>query len=37
MRPEDVDGLTVVGLLNLVTERSPEEDALVYVDRGLGY
>ena len=35
MRPEDVEGLTVGGLLDLVTERRPEDDALVYVDRGL--
>jgi fatty-acyl-CoA synthase len=37
MRPEDVEGLTVGGLLELVTERRPEDDALVYVDRGLRY
>jgi fatty-acyl-CoA synthase len=37
MRPEDVEGLTVGGLLDLVTERRPESDALVYVDRGLRY
>src|ERR671928_158672 len=37
MRPEDVEGLTVGGLLDLVTERRPEDDALVYVDRGLRY
>ena len=37
MRPEDVEGLTVGGLLDLVTERRPENDALVYVDRGLRY
>jgi fatty-acyl-CoA synthase len=37
MRPEDVEGLTVGGLLNLVTERRPETDALVYTDRGLRY
>src|SRR5829696_5636735 len=35
MRPEDVEGLTVGGLLDLVAERRPEDDALVYVDRGL--
>ncbi|HEX2729722.1 MAG TPA: AMP-binding protein, partial [Rubrobacteraceae bacterium] len=35
MRPEDIDGLTVGGLLDLVTERRPEDDALVYPDRGL--
>ena len=37
MRPEDIEGLTVGGLLDLVTERRPEDDALVYVDRGLRY
>src|ERR671933_2798251 len=37
MRPEDVEGLTVGGLLDLVTERRPEDDALVYVDRDLRY
>ncbi len=37
MRPEDVEGLTVGGLLDLVTERRPEDDALVYADRGLRY
>lgn len=37
MRPEDVEGLTIGGLLDLVTERRPEDDALVYVDRGLRY
>ena len=37
MRPEDVEGLTVGGLLDLVAERRPEDDALVYVDRGLRY
>jgi fatty-acyl-CoA synthase len=37
MRPEDVEGLTVGGLLDLVAERRPEDDALVYVDRGLQY
>ena len=35
MRPEDVEGLTVGGLLDLVAQRRPESDALVYVDRGL--
>jgi hypothetical protein len=29
MRPEDVEGLTVGGLLDLVTQRRPEQDALV--------
>src|ERR687886_124583 len=37
MRPQDVEGLTVGGLLDLVTERRPEDDALVYVNRGLLY
>ena len=37
MRPEDVEGLTVGGLLDLVAERRPEDDALVYVERGLRY
>src|ERR671916_1654710 len=37
MQPEDIEGLTVGGLLDLVTERRPEDDALVYVDRGLRY
>ncbi len=37
MRPEDVEGLTVGALLDLVTERRPEDGALVYVDRGLRY
>lgn len=37
MRPEDGEGLTVGGLLDLVTERRPQDDALVYVDRGLRY
>jgi fatty-acyl-CoA synthase len=37
MRPEDIEGLTVGGLLDLVTERRPRDDALVYVDRGLRY
>src|ERR687886_2885368 len=37
MRPQDVEGLTVGGLLDLVTERRPEDDALVYVERGLRY
>ncbi|HVF00246.1 MAG TPA: AMP-binding protein [Rubrobacteraceae bacterium] len=37
MRPEDVEGLTVGRLLDLVTERRPETDALVYADRGLRY
>ena len=37
MRPEDIEGLTVGGLLDLVAERRPEDDALVYVDRDLRY
>src|SRR5215207_1513479 len=37
MRPEDVDGLTVGGLLDLVAERRPDEEALVYADRDLRY
>jgi fatty-acyl-CoA synthase len=35
MRAEDVEGLTVGGLLNLVAERRPDDDALVYPDRDL--
>ena len=37
MRPEDMDGLTVGGLLDLVTSRRPEGEALVYADRDLRY
>src|SRR5215203_6343056 len=37
MRPEDIEGLTVGGLLDLVAERRPRDDALVYVDRDLCY
>ena len=37
MRPEDIDGLTVGGLLDLVHERRPDDDALVYADRDLRY
>ena len=37
MRSEDVEGLTIGGLMDLVAERRPEDDALVYVDRGLRY
>ena len=37
MRPEDIEDLTVGRLLDLVTERRPRDDALVYVDRGLRY
>ena len=37
MRAEDVEGLAVGGLLDLVAERRPEDDALAYPDRGLRY
>jgi fatty-acyl-CoA synthase len=37
MRAEDVEGLTVGGLLDLVTERRPDDEALVYADRNLRY
>ena len=37
MRPEEIEGLTVGGLLDLVRERRPDADALVYPDRGLRY
>jgi fatty-acyl-CoA synthase len=37
MRPEDVRGLTVGGLLDLVAGRRPDHEALVYVERGLRY
>ncbi len=37
MRPEDIEGLTVGGLLDLVHERRPDDDALVYPDRSLRY
>jgi fatty-acyl-CoA synthase len=37
MRLEDVDGLTVGGLLDLVAGRRPEDEALVYADRDLRY
>src|SRR5918995_6628549 len=37
MRAEDVDSLTVGGLLDLVAGRRPEDDALVYPDRDLRY
>ncbi len=37
MRPEEIEGLTVGGLLDLVAERRPEDDVLVYADRGLRY
>src|ERR687893_2266807 len=37
MRPEDIDGLTVGGLLDLVYERRPDDEAPVYADRDLRY
>jgi fatty-acyl-CoA synthase len=37
MRPEDIDGLTVGGLLDLVAGRRPEDEALVYADLNLRY
>src|SRR5215210_1914608 len=37
MRPEDIDGLTVGALLDLVHERRPDDEALVYADRNLRY
>ena len=37
MRPEDIEGLTVGGLLDLVHERRPDDEALVYPDRSLRY
>src|SRR5215217_5840075 len=37
MLPEDIEGLTVGGLLDLVHERRPDDEALVYPDRGLRY
>ena len=37
MRPEEIEGLTVGGLLDLVRGRRPDHDALVYADRGLRY
>ena len=37
MRSEDIDGLTVGGLLDLVHERRPDDEALVYADRDLRY
>ena len=37
MRAEEIDGLTVGGLLDLVAERRPHDDALVYADRDLRY
>jgi fatty-acyl-CoA synthase len=37
MSPEDIDGLTVGALLDLVHERRPDDEALVYADRDLRY
>ncbi|MDQ5818115.1 MAG: AMP-binding protein [Actinomycetota bacterium] len=37
MRPEDVDGLTIGGLMDLVAGRRPDDEALVYADRDLRY
>src|SRR5215211_8799065 len=37
MRSEDIDGLTIGGLLDLVHERRPDDEALVYTDRNLRY
>ncbi len=37
MHSEDIDGLTVGRLLDLVTERRPDDEALVYADRDLRY
>ena len=37
MRPEDIEGLTVAGLLDLVHQRRPDDEALVYPDRDLRY
>src|ERR671913_914690 len=37
MRPEDIEGLSVGGLLDLVHERRPDDEALVYADMGLRY
>jgi fatty-acyl-CoA synthase len=37
MRLENVDGLTVGGLLDLVAGRRPDDEALVYADRDLRY
>jgi fatty-acyl-CoA synthase len=37
MRPEDVEALTVGGLLDLVAKRRPDYEALVYADRNLRY
>src|SRR5215210_9582193 len=37
MHPEDIDGLTVGALLDLVHKRRPNDEALVYADRDLRY
>src|SRR5215203_4641720 len=37
MRPEEIDGLTIGGLLDLVVERRPDDEALVYADGNLRY
>src|ERR671910_472117 len=37
MRSAEIEGLTVGGLLDLVHERRPDDEALVYPDRGLRY
>ena len=37
MRAEEIEGLTIGGLLDLVTARRPDDEALVYVDRNLRY
>jgi len=37
MRPDDIEGLTVGGLLDLVYERRPDDEALIYADRNLRY
>jgi fatty-acyl-CoA synthase len=37
MRPEDIEGLTIGGLLDLVHERRPDDEALIYPGRNLRY
>jgi fatty-acyl-CoA synthase len=37
MRPEEIEGLTIGGLLDLVAANRPDDDALVYPDRELRY
>ncbi|MDQ3387444.1 MAG: AMP-binding protein, partial [Actinomycetota bacterium] len=37
MRVEDIQGMTVGGLLDFVTARRPDDDALIYPDRNLRY